>query len=132
MSEDQQIDWMGVLKELVAATIGLAIVGSTLYMAFDVFGSASDADKNLKFDRTKEILALLLGLAGTVVGYYFGRIPGERLAKVSQQDAIKARGEADKIKSAAADLANNLGSDDKPDSEKVSDIGSELRKLAGS
>ncbi|MBM0103248.1 hypothetical protein JM946_00765 [Steroidobacter sp. S1-65] len=76
------------LKEYVAAVLSIAIVGFTLYFMWGMFGRVhDDAIKEGKWNQQSAILQLAVALAGTVTGYYFGRIPAERAATASQQAA---------------------------------------------
>jgi hypothetical protein len=43
-----------------------------------------------KFADLKEVLAPALGLLGTVIGYYFGRVPAERHADTARDAAAAA------------------------------------------
>jgi len=43
-----------------------------------------------KYSDLKEVVAPALGLLGTVIGYYFGRVPAERHADTARDAAIAA------------------------------------------
>jgi len=75
------------LKELVAAALSLAIVGFTIYLMNSIFvgGKPPDAAQ-------MAILQSITGLAGTATGYYFGRIPAEKSAKIAQDTVATAQG----------------------------------------
>lgn len=77
------------LKDYVAAALSVAIVGLMLYFLFIMFGGTG-ADKEV-WERQSAILQVAVGLAGTVTGYYFGRIPAERAAATAQQSATSAQ-----------------------------------------
>lgn len=90
-------------KEVVSAGLGLLIVGATVCMAFVAFSSDAQG-----FANTKEVLTLMYGLAGVVLGYYFGRIPADARAVQAQDqaDAATARTQkmGTKIEQAMADV----------------------------
>src|SRR5437870_1757919 len=52
---------------ITVTTIGLAII---LAISTIVSDGGEDADK--RFDRGKQVLSVLIGLLGTIVGFYFG------------------------------------------------------------
>ena len=64
-------------KEIVTAVLGLLIVGYALYLAYLTF---SYVDDPTKMSEAKDVLLLILGLAGVVIGYYFGRVPADARA----------------------------------------------------
>lgn len=72
-------------KEVVSAGLGLLIVGATVCMAFVAFSSDAQG-----FANAKEVLTLMYGLAGVVLGYYFGRIPADARAVQAQDQADAA------------------------------------------
>jgi len=58
----------GLITFLITfTTIGIAII----LTISTLFGSAS-ADGDKKFDQGKEVLSVLIGILGTIVGFYFG------------------------------------------------------------
>src|SRR5262245_41430460 len=79
-------DILQFVKEGVTAIIGLLLVGATLWIAFDTFALAGSG---AKMEDGKTVLMLMMGLAGVVTGYYFGRTPAD--ARASQSES---RGEA--------------------------------------
>jgi hypothetical protein len=71
------------LKEATTALIALMIVGVTLFAFWrSVTGVANDSQKDM--------LGLGLSLLGTVMGYYFGRMPSERRAESAEAAAQNA------------------------------------------
>lgn len=74
----------GLITYLFAVvTIGTAVV----LVVSALTGTESDAHKE-RFQRGKEILSLLLGIFGTIVGFYFGsEVSGGQSRKVSLQVA---------------------------------------------
>jgi len=65
------------LKEIVAAVLALLIVGSTVFWSIGAYFFVGNTGQ---MHDAKELLATMAGLAGVVLGYYFGRIPAEKHA----------------------------------------------------
>lgn len=78
------------LKEYVAASLSIVIVGFTMYFMFKMFEAPDNVGQAL-WQHQSAILQVAVGLAGTVTGYYFGRIPAERAASTAQQAANTAQ-----------------------------------------
>jgi hypothetical protein len=85
------------LREIVTATLGIAIVGFTLAMTGLAFSMAGEGPR---MQDAITVLTLLFGLAGVVVGYYFGRVPAEARAMEAHERADTA--------STAMTLANQV------------------------
>jgi hypothetical protein len=81
-------NWDQFLREIVTALISVAIVALALFLLWDVYCTAKG--KAETFDRQKDLLSLVLGLLGTVTGYYFGRVPAERHADAARDAAHAA------------------------------------------
>lgn len=80
-------------KEIVTAILGLILVGYTLYIAkktFDFAGQQQITD-------AKDVLLLMLGLAGVVIGYYFGRVPADARATQAQEQANAATAQTEQV-----------------------------------
>lgn len=78
------------LKEVVGSLLSIAIMTFTLgFMAIMFLASATVEDK--LWQHQTSILAMALSLAGTVTGYYFGRLPAERAASAAQQALTSAQ-----------------------------------------
>jgi hypothetical protein len=96
----RQFPWGGFIREISVTAISAAIAIITLYMLLLCFwhgGNVLPDDGVKAFSRQKDVLALALGLFGTVTGYYFGRIPAEKAAdaaKSSEQNAKKVATES--------------------------------------
>jgi hypothetical protein len=84
-----------ILKEGVTAILALAIVGTTLYWMGMAFGMAGDATR---MGDAKDVLALMSGLSGVVIGYYFGRVPSEARASQAQRQVVAAAEETGRMK----------------------------------
>ena len=74
-------------KELTTALFGGYIIWYTLDMAAKIFALAGDP---AKMSSAKDLLLLVLGLTGVVIGYYFGRVPADARAAQAQQQANTA------------------------------------------
>jgi hypothetical protein len=93
-----------IYKEVVTSLLGLAIVGFALYVAAVTLGFAGDT----KIGDSKEVLQLVLGLAGVVLGYYFGRVPADARAAQSQERADAATAHSQDVAAEADDLAKTV------------------------
>lgn len=80
---------LGWLKEVVAAALALGIVAFTLWAMYTMFMANAEI-KDGQWQHMSSVLQVAIGLAGTVTGYYFGRIPAEKAA----QAATKALNES--------------------------------------
>jgi hypothetical protein len=93
------------MKEIVCSIISLAIIGLTVGVIIWIFGhDTTQQDLNMH----SSLLQVVVGLAGTVMGYYFGRIPAENHAAGLQRTteaAQKNAGEAQKQLSQATEKA---------------------------
>jgi hypothetical protein len=89
-------------KEVLTGAIGLLLVGFTVYMAFRALNFAGDA---ARMSDSKDVLQLMTGLAGVVLGYYFGRVPAEARAAQAQDQAASAVERAQQIGDKGEELA---------------------------
>jgi multisubunit Na+/H+ antiporter MnhB subunit len=62
------------LKEWVTALLAFLLIASTMVLTYLTFGMVG---KEGQMKDAMGVLSLLFGLAGVVVGYYFGRVPGD-------------------------------------------------------
>lgn len=86
---DRQI---ATAKEIVTGCMGILIVAVTLFVAVIAIFSVSSAGTQAA---AKDVLLFLNGLVGVVLGYYFGRVPGEVRADKAESEAKEARSELD-------------------------------------
>ena len=121
------------LKEAIAAAIGVVIVGVTVYLAVLTFQRAGD---QTKLTDSKDILQLMLGLAGVVLGYYFGRIPGDARAAQAQGQAVAASEHAGRVAAKGEELATRVdqavatrGAASDEDAAAIQQLRAELRAL---
>jgi hypothetical protein len=96
---------LDAIKESVAALIGLGLVGFTGVLAYR---TASLAGNPAKLADSKDVLQLMLGLAGVVLGYYFGRVPAEARATQAQAQAAEATQHAQRVRDKGEELADQV------------------------
>jgi hypothetical protein len=97
----QQCSFVQPLHEAMAAIIGLAVLIVAIWMLCNTFEAAGcamvgangsvDTAKVDAFNRLKDIMLYGVTLLGTVLGYYFGRVPAELRAQQAQQNAAQAQ-----------------------------------------
>jgi hypothetical protein len=61
-----------------------------------------------KMTDAKDVLMLMLGLAGVVVGYYFGRVPADARAAQAQEQANVATAQTEQVNAQAQAMANQV------------------------
>jgi hypothetical protein len=76
-----------LLKEVVSAVLGLLVVGITVYLALQTFLFVGN---QTKMSDARDLLTLMLGISGVVLGYYFGRIPADAAVAQAQQQTQEA------------------------------------------
>ena len=84
-------------KEIITAVLGLAVVLCTLVLAGYTLTYVGDPN----LSDAKDVLLLVLGLAGVVVGYYFGRVPADARASQAQEQANEATAQAEQVNAQA-------------------------------
>jgi hypothetical protein len=85
MSEKPVQSSSGEFKERVTATIGVMILimfGAVAVAA--AFAAMSNDALGDNFNHLKDLLTLLSGFVGTVIGYYFGRVGVEKRAETAE------------------------------------------------
>jgi hypothetical protein len=92
-------------KELITAIFGVLILVFTLVLAKKTFGFVNNPEQ---VARAKDILLLLLGLAGVVVGYYFGRVPADARASQAQEKAELAVTHAGLVDASAREALDKI------------------------
>lgn len=78
---------MQAFKEIVTAVLGLILILATLILAGLSFNMAGQQEQ---MEDAMGVLTLLFGLAGVVIGYYFGRLPSDAHATQAQMRTEKA------------------------------------------
>ena len=92
-------------KEAITGLLGLAVVIYTLILAGQTIALVGDPQKMAE---AKDVLLLILGLAGVVVGYYFGRVPADARASQAQEQADQAAAEAEVVRVQALAVADDV------------------------
>jgi len=94
-------------KEVVTAVMGLVVVIFTLWLAWTALSySANDT----MMSNVKDIMLLVLGLAGIVIGYYFGRVPADARAAQAAHEAVQANAQAQEVTARATTAADQIDS----------------------
>ena len=106
-------------KEVVTAAIALAIVTTLIVFLWQGFNGATFGENQ------KYIIGIILSLAGTVTGYYFGRVPAEKRADTAERaenDAKDGKAKADaKLNDAKQTLEKVLPSRSEFQAQKAAD-----------
>lgn len=84
------------LREVTTTAIAAFVVLTTVLMLWGTFAVAPG------FAQKKDVMLYGLTILGTVIGYYFGRVPAERRAEASEQKATEAQATASTATTAAA------------------------------
>jgi len=92
-------------KEVVTALLGLLIVGYTFVL---VQRALSVAGKQQEMSDAKDLLLLVLGLTGVVLGYYFGRVPADARASQAQEQANAATARTEQVTAHAQVIADRV------------------------
>ena len=92
-------------KEGITALLGVAVVGYTLILAGQTLSLVGQPEE---LSQAKDVLLLVLGLAGVVVGYYFGRVPADARASQAQQQANEATAQAEQVNAQAQAIADEV------------------------
>ena len=92
-------------KEVVTAILGVLVVTYTLYLAWKTFAYVGQQQQ---ISDAKDVLLLMLGLAGVVVGYYFGRVPADARAAQAQVQANAATAQTEQVNAQAQAMATQV------------------------
>ncbi len=88
---------LAVGKEIVTGCLGILIVATMLFLAaMAVLAVLAGVGDKETWSAAKDFLLILSGLVGVVLGYYFGRVPGELRADQAEGEAKQARSELDR------------------------------------
>ena len=90
-------------KEIVTAAIALAIVATLIALLWWGFNKGDKLEDNQKY-----IIGIALSLAGTVTGYYFGRVPAEKRAETAERAENVAKDGKAKADAQVADAKRTL------------------------
>jgi hypothetical protein len=76
-------------RGLITFLITITTMGIAIMLAISTIFAKSGEDEDKRFDRGKQVLSVLIGLLGTIVGFYFGSSPDTRAATaVTQPQAL--------------------------------------------
>jgi hypothetical protein len=75
------------VKEMITGAIGLLIVIFMIIILIGTFSLVGDPDK---LANAKDLFTIMTGMAGVVLGYYFGRVPADARATEAQDAANSA------------------------------------------
>lgn len=95
---EAKTDGLAWLREVTTTTLAVLVVAVCLGLLCLTFAAAGKPD----FAQKKDVMLYGLTILGTVVGYYFGRVPAERRAEASEETAKQAQGTASDATTAAA------------------------------
>lgn len=96
---------VALLKEVVSAALGLAIIGFTLYMAAAAFSFVGNSQS---MSDARVLLTLMLGLSGVVLGYYFGRVPADMRAAQAQERTDAAMNTVEHLRNRSQEMGRKL------------------------
>jgi hypothetical protein len=96
---------MQLLKEIVTALLAFLIVIYTLVIVWHSFTYVGDTTKA---GDAKDLLTIMSGLAGVVVGYYFGRVSADARASQASAKADGALSQNAHLKAKAQSISTGL------------------------
>lgn len=126
-------DRIAISKELITGIMGTIIILVTLIMVVSTIFTVSNTETHAAL---KDALLFMNGLVGVVLGYYFGRVPGDTRANQAENQSRAAVRERDRVVTtvrtvlnAGSRSARERGSDDVSLSrEQVEDLRRVLRQ----
>lgn len=98
-------DFITIFKEVVTAIIAILLVATTVRMLWVSLQLVGD---EMRINQARELIMVMTGLVGAVIGYYFGRIPADARAAQAQQQAQQATEERAEISAQAENLAESV------------------------
>lgn len=98
-------DFITIFKEVVTAIIAILLVATTVRMLWVSLQLVGD---EMRINQARELIMVMTGLVGAVIGYYFGRIPADARAAQAQQQAQQAAEERTEISVQAEALAESV------------------------
>lgn len=79
-----------VARGLITFLIAISTVGIAIILAVSTVVSAPTSEDDKRFDRSKQVLTMLIGVLGTIVGFYFGSTSSEDGPAASLQVSMPA------------------------------------------
>jgi len=98
-------DIITIFKEVVTAIIAILLVATTVRMLWVSLQLVGD---EMRINQARELIMVMTGLVGAVIGYYFGRIPADARAAQAIQQAQQATEERTEISAQAEVLAESV------------------------
>jgi hypothetical protein len=98
---------MLVGRELITNILGALVVLVTLVIAIVTIFSVGNAST---FAAAKDVLLFMNGLVGVVLGYYFGRVPGDARADKAEREAKNANSGRDQVVATVRTVLESSGS----------------------
>src|SRR5712692_3437777 len=71
----QELKDITVARGLITFLIAVTTMGIAIMLAISTIFSKDGDDGDKRFDKGKQVLSVLIGLLGTIVGFYFGSSP---------------------------------------------------------
>ncbi len=102
---------LATAKEAVAGCLGIIIVLATMIAATVALLAVFIVGNEKVWAAAKDILVLLVGLVGVVLGYYFGRVPGEARADKAEAEAKATRSSLDRTLTEVRTVLEDQGVD---------------------
>lgn len=99
-----------VARGLITFLIAIATVGIALILAISTLVITEGPDDDKRFDRGKQVLSVLIGVLGTIVGFYFGSGESTGTRPPTEQRIVTTglpAGEAGKPYTATAPIETN-------------------------
>lgn len=96
---------MQLLKEIITAALAFLIIIFTLiivWRSFPLIGNST------KVAEARDLLTIMLGLAGVVVGYYFGRVSADAHTSQANARADEVLTQNTNLKAKAQEISANL------------------------
>lgn len=98
---------MLVGRELITNILGALVVLVTLVIAIVTIFSVGNAST---YAAAKDVLLFMNGLVGVVLGYYFGRVPGDARADKAEREAKNANSGRDQVVATVRTVLESSGS----------------------
>jgi hypothetical protein len=102
---------LATAKEAITGCLGIMIVLATLITATVALIAVFTVGNEKVWAAAKDILVLLTGLVGVVLGYYFGRVPGEARADKAEAEAKATRSSLDRTLTEVRTVLEDQGVD---------------------
>ena len=102
---------LATAKEAITGCLGITIVLATLIAATVALLAVFTVGNEKVWAAAKDILVLLIGLVGVVLGYYFGRLPGEARADKAEAEAKATRSSLDRTLTEVRTVLEDQGVD---------------------